>query len=90
MEQRAENWDVYTVPSSTTVGHTKDHWFNWWDEPYTLHRPNLANPIWPLAIHGTKIRNLDGVCDLAIVTNPDITIWAFALNSQAKVWQIAR
>jgi hypothetical protein len=90
LEQKAESWDVYTVPPFTQAGRTKDHWLDWWDEPYTLDRAELISPIWPIAVRGTIVGTLAGVCELAVVTRPDIAIWAFGLNSQAKTWRVGQ
>ncbi|KAF2185099.1 hypothetical protein K469DRAFT_750598 [Zopfia rhizophila CBS 207.26] len=87
LEQQAEGRDVYSAPPFSTEGRSGDHWLNWWDESYTPYLPDRS-PIWPLAIHGTTIGSLQGVCELAIFTHPDVTIWAFALDEQSKAWQV--
>ncbi|KAL5420593.1 hypothetical protein PMIN04_006307 [Paraphaeosphaeria minitans] len=80
-EQKADSWDVYTAPPFASEGRSEDHWLNWWDEPSPAARVGNS-PIWPIAIRGQEIGKLKGVCDLAIHTKPDITIWGFALDSQ--------
>jgi hypothetical protein len=84
LEQKAETWDVYNNPPFATEGRTKDHWLNWWEDEYAASRPDRS-PIWPIAIHGVEMGTMPGVCELSILTYPDITVWAFALDSQAKV-----
>jgi hypothetical protein len=90
LEQKAESWDVYTAPPFTHAGRAKDHWLNWWDEPYTLNSPDLLNRIWPIAVRGMVVGTLAGVCELAVVTSPNIAIWAFGLDSRAKTWQVGQ
>lgn len=80
-EERADSWDVYTAPPFANGRRTEDHWLNWWDAPSPSARP-WNSPIWPVAIRGQEIGKLKSVCELAIHTKPDITIWAFALDSQ--------
>ncbi|KAF2645744.1 DUF221-domain-containing protein [Massarina eburnea CBS 473.64] len=87
MEQKAETWDVYNSAPFADEGRAEDHWLNWWDEPITRNRWG-SNPIWPIAIRGTQIGILHGVCELAIHTKPDITIWGFTVDSQCKIWQL--
>jgi hypothetical protein len=87
LEQKAESWDIYTAPPFSSEGRTKNHWLNWQDEPCAAELPGHS-PIWPLAVRGTVIGTLPGVCTLAINTHPEITIWAFALDSQCKTWQL--
>lgn len=36
------------------------------------------------------VGTLAGVCELAVVTRPNITVWAFGLDSRAKTWQVAQ
>ncbi|KAJ4301166.1 hypothetical protein N0V90_003256 [Kalmusia sp. IMI 367209] len=79
-EQKADSWDVYTAPPFSDQGRTDDHWLNWWDGPASSdHWGN--NPVWPIAIRGTEVGRLKGVCEVAIQTRPDITIWGFTLDS---------
>lgn len=80
-EQRADSWDVYTAPPSADEGRPENHWLNWWDEPLPC-TTGANSRIWPVAIRGQEIGTLKGVCELAIHTKPDITIWGFALSSQ--------
>jgi hypothetical protein len=90
LEQKAESWNVYTAPPFTHAGRTKDHWLNWWDEPCPLNHPDLTNPVWPITVSGTRVGTLAGVCELAVVTRPDIAIWAFSSDSNAKTWSLGR
>jgi hypothetical protein len=89
MERKAQSSDAYT----SKEGLSKNHWLNWWDEPYApndmlRHETNECNTIWPIAIHGTNIGKLKDICELAVQTQPDITIWAFTHSSQCKSWRM--
>lgn len=86
-EQNAESWDVYTTSQVSLADREEDHWLAWWSQRYPHDRPE-DNSVWPLAIDGIEIGTLNGVCELAILTDPDITIWGFGLDSQAKTWQL--
>jgi hypothetical protein len=93
-EQKADSWDVYTSPPFSTEGRSENHWLNWWFEPTAFdlaNRPGANdNPssIWPLAIRGTEIDKLRGICELAVQTRPDITIWACTHSSHCKTWRL--
>jgi len=50
--------------------------------------PPDKNPIWPLGVRGTVISTVNGLVELAIYTNPELTIWALALDGQAVAWQV--
>jgi hypothetical protein len=80
MEQKADRWDAYMAPPFVDKRRAKDHWLNWWDAP---SRSEMAgnSTVWPIAIRGQEVGKLKGVCELAIQTKPEITIWGFALNS---------
>ncbi|KAF2003439.1 hypothetical protein P154DRAFT_486661 [Amniculicola lignicola CBS 123094] len=86
-DQKADSWDVYASPPFSLEGRTNDYWLNWRDEP---NKPVSvdSNNIWPISIKGIEIGTLRGVCELAIFTQPDITIWAFTHNSQAQTYQV--
>ncbi|KAL5391354.1 hypothetical protein DPSP01_001228 [Paraphaeosphaeria sporulosa] len=86
-EQKADSWDVYMAPPFVDEGRTEDHWLNWWDEPSPSERAGNST-IWPVAIRGQEIGKLQGVSELAIHTEPDITIWGFTLDAQCKTWQM--
>ncbi|KAF2854770.1 DUF221-domain-containing protein [Plenodomus tracheiphilus IPT5] len=47
-----------------------------------------TDPVWPLAICGTEIGRLAGVCELALRTQPDITLWAFTNTAQCQKWRL--
>jgi hypothetical protein len=87
LEQRAESWDVYSTPPFSTHGRTQDHWLNWWDDGYSSTMPEHS-PVWPIAVRGVEIGTLSRVCELDVFTHPDITVWAFNLDSHAKTWQL--
>ncbi|PSN60599.1 hypothetical protein BS50DRAFT_579124 [Corynespora cassiicola Philippines] len=87
LEQKAESWDLYSTPPFSTEGRDENHWLNWLVE--TRSSANAGhNPIWPITIHGTEIGVLRSICGLAILTRPDVTIWAFSVSSNSKVWQL--
>ena len=81
-EQKADSWDVYTAPPFSDEGRTHDHWLNWWDGPCPVDRDRRSSSLWPIAVRGQEIGTLKGVCEVAIQTRPDITIWGFTLDSQ--------
>ncbi|OAG00431.1 uncharacterized protein CC84DRAFT_1155234 [Paraphaeosphaeria sporulosa] len=72
---------LYSIPPDVY------HWLNWWDEPSPSERAGNST-IWPVAIRGQEIGKLQGVSELAIHTEPDITIWGFTLDAQCKTWQM--
>ena len=81
-EQKAETRVVDIQPPVSIEGRSQNHWLNWWDEPRD------HNTIWPLAIRGTTIGRLKGICELAAQTRPDIIIWAFTHASHCKTWRL--
>jgi hypothetical protein len=85
-EQSAQDWDVYNAPPFAEEGRNVDHWLDWCKDPVPSNRWG-THPIWPMQIQGTEIGSLKNVCEMTISTRPDITIWAFSLEAQAKVWQ---
>lgn len=87
MEQKGNSWDIYAAPPFSSQGRAANHWLNWWSEAFSTYRWG-SNPIWPVAIRGTEVGTLRGVCDLAIQTLPDITIWGFTLDSRCKTWRL--
>jgi hypothetical protein len=71
----------------------KNHWLRWWDEPPAsdntqIPDTNEPNTTWPISIRGTEIGKLKHVCELAVQTRPDITVWAFTHSSQCKSWRL--
>ncbi|KAF2266336.1 hypothetical protein CC78DRAFT_155019 [Lojkania enalia] len=87
LEQKPATWDIYNMPPFSSEGRAKDHWLNWLDDSYTPHGITRKN-IWPIAVRGTQIGVLRNVCELAVFTQPDITVWAFTLDAQATTWQV--
>ncbi|KAF1832908.1 DUF221-domain-containing protein [Decorospora gaudefroyi] len=64
-----------------------------WDEPSAFTSTNRckgdnSSSIWPLAVRGSEIGTLAGVCELAIHARPDILIRAFTHASQCKTWRL--
>jgi hypothetical protein len=43
--------------------------------------------IWPLAIGGTEVGKLEGVCALAVQSVPGVSVWAFSRSGQCKSWR---
>ncbi|CAG5183619.1 uncharacterized protein ALTATR162_LOCUS10671 [Alternaria atra] len=74
MEQNAKCWDAYNASTNPTLRRQRDHWLNY--------------SIWPLAIRGTEVGRLAGVCELAIQTQPEILVWAFTHTSKCKTWRL--
>lgn len=70
---------------------TRDHWSNWWSDSVTCETTdnNTIEPsasVWPISLRGTEIGKLKGICELAVQTEPDLTIWAFTHFSQCRIW----
>lgn len=93
LEQAAESGGVYNAPPLSPDVRPHDHWLNWWDESIAFDPANRSegdndSPIWPINLSGTEIGRLSDLCELAIQTRPDITIWAFTYTSQCKTWRL--
>lgn len=93
LEQTAENGDVYETLPSDPKDRDVNHWLNWWDEPPVYEpakRPehDNSNSIWPISLSGTEIARLPHICDMAIQTRPELSIWAFTYKSQCKTWRL--
>ncbi|KAJ4370493.1 hypothetical protein N0V83_005014 [Neocucurbitaria cava] len=93
LERKAESPDLYTASPSFTETHNRNYWFDWWDEPSVpdpadQYNSDKRDPVWPISIRGTYIGKLSGVCELAIQTTPDISIWAFSYAFQCKIWRL--
>jgi hypothetical protein len=93
LEQAAESRDVYSIAPFSPDGRHHDHWLNWRDEPITFDPANKSegdnnSPIWPMTLSGTEIGRLPDICELAVQTHPDITVWAFTYTSQCKTWRL--
>lgn len=87
LEQKAESWDIYDSPPFSLEGRAEDYWLNWWGEPddATFSAHTLS---WPISIQGIEVGHSKGICELAVQTNPDLTVWAFTLHAQATTWRI--
>ncbi|KAF2015871.1 hypothetical protein BU24DRAFT_391174 [Aaosphaeria arxii CBS 175.79] len=72
----------YTVPPD---GH--DDWLNWWTGSSSGSGQAQVSD-WPLTIQGSTIGTLRGICDIALFTYPELTVWAFSLDSKAKTWRV--
>jgi hypothetical protein len=93
LEQKAESSDIYASPPFSTAGRAKNHWLDWWDEPSTVDTVEKlpsddSNPIWPIAIRGTAIGKLPGICEVTIQTRPEIMLWAFTHAAQCMAWRL--
>jgi hypothetical protein len=92
-EQGFESLGTSTSGNCKPEKCSKNGWFTWWNEklpPDVLPDAGSRDPgnVWPIAIRGTEIGKLKNICELAIQTRPDITIWAFAHNSQCRAWRL--
>lgn len=68
----------------------RDYWANWWPEcqlPKALHAAP-KRPLWPLRIRGTEIGRMEGLVEFAVLTRPELTVWALVLDGRAKVWRV--
>jgi hypothetical protein len=93
LEQAAESREVYNAPPFFPDGRHHDHWLNWWDEPIAFDPANRSeadndSPIWPINLSGTEIGRLADVCELAVQTSPDLTVWAFTYDSMCRTWRL--
>jgi hypothetical protein len=91
--QKGENWDADKSPSGATNITSKNHWLKWWDVPLPRDADaqtdlEMSKSTWPIAIYGTEIGRLSDVCELAVQTKPEITIWAFTHSSQVRSWRL--
>lgn len=92
-EQEADTQGDSFSPPLSSGDHPSNHWLNWLDvatsHPSTSKSNNGGNTsIWPLAISGTKIGSLAGICELSIQTRPDIIIRAFSSSLLCKTWRL--
>jgi hypothetical protein len=75
-------------------GKESDHWAHWLgkDEKLRLYHsppyPQQTTATWPIGIKGTVIGTLDGLVDLAVYVEPELTIWAFGADGRAVTWQV--
>lgn len=55
-------------------------------------RANRADgdEVWPISLNGIEIGKLQGVCELAVHTKPDIIIWAFTQSARCKTWRLRK
>lgn len=85
---------MYASSPFSPDGRPKSHWLNWWGEPGVVdpsNRPESTDDpssVWPLALRGTVIGRLKGICELAVQTQPDVTIWACTHSSHCKAWRL--
>ncbi|PVH97806.1 hypothetical protein DM02DRAFT_657964 [Periconia macrospinosa] len=86
-EQKAQSSEIYSNPPFCRESRALDHWLNWWDEHCNTDRCD-DHPVWPIAVRGTAIATLPDVCKLVIHTKPNLTIWAFTMDAQCRVWQL--
>jgi hypothetical protein len=70
--------------AASAVDDDENHWSHWLSPPHH----DLTNPIAPLTIRGIHLGTMQQLSELAIFTDPDITIWAFSLAGMAKTWQV--
>jgi hypothetical protein len=92
LEQTGKNFDRGTCSSYFSKGN-KHHWRNWLDEntPFSVgHQAEAEDPeqVWPVVIQGTAIGTLKGICEVAVQTRPEISIWALTYSLQCKCWRL--
>ncbi|RDW64204.1 hypothetical protein BP5796_10706 [Coleophoma crateriformis] len=72
-------------------------WVPWWRNQTMQNCPGgepdsaLGSQLkgtWPTEVRGQQIGSCKGLVDLSIDSGPDMAIWAFSKEGQAKVWQI--
>lgn len=81
IEQKPDNWDLYTAPPFWNEVLSEDHWLNWWEEPSPAERAD-KDLIWPISIRGQEIGTFPGICEVAIQTKPKLTVWGCSSNKQ--------
>jgi hypothetical protein len=91
-EQEGDNTDRDDLNLSAVSAKSVNHWLNWWDVPMTSDVAAYADPEdpnspWPMALGGTEVDQLKGVCEISVQTQPEITIRAFTHSSQCKSWR---
>ena len=75
-EQRVDTWDSY-AGEEERFG--RDHWWEWWPES---GEQKESGCVWPIRIRGQEVGVLRGVCEVAVQTRPDVTVWGFAMDSR--------
>ncbi|KAF2749817.1 hypothetical protein M011DRAFT_277680 [Sporormia fimetaria CBS 119925] len=43
---------------------------------------------WPISIKGIQLASMPNICELTVIGEPNITVWFFLLNGEAKVWML--
>jgi len=91
-EQKGDNTDRDELDLSAASANSVNHWLNWWDVPLTsdvaAHAdPEDPNSPWPIALGGTEVDQITGICEISVHTQPDITIRAFTHSSQCRSWR---
>lgn len=79
-EQMSESQVLYTSTHHET---NSDSWLQWLGQDYGPSRPERS-PVWPILIHGTRIGECKGVRELAVYTEPQLTVWAFGMGAKGK------
>lgn len=75
-EQKVDTWDAY-AGEEERFG--RNHWWEWWGE---RGEQKERGCVWPIRIRGQEVGVLRGVCEVAVQTRPDVTVWGFAMDSR--------
>lgn len=82
-EQRGESWDLYAGEQGEAgEGWGEDCWINWWEGRGEVVDRGDGNLVWPIKVRGQVVGVMKGVCEIAVQTRPDVTIWGCALDSR--------
>lgn len=76
--------DVGEVPVVPRL-HLQNKWVRWHT---AAAEPAASLSIWPVAIEGVHIGQVDELCELSIHSEPRLTIWALSTDGRATTWQL--
>lgn len=77
------HWEETDDVGMDSGAEDENHWRHWLEDPAESN-----NPTTPITVRGRSIGMLQSVCEVAIFTDPDITIWTFGLDGKSKTWQV--
>ncbi|KAF2499318.1 hypothetical protein BU16DRAFT_267375 [Lophium mytilinum] len=85
--------DLLAAAAAAHEGKEADHWAHWLGTDEKLRLLHAYSypadaALWPIGIKGTVVGSLDGLVDLAIYAEPELTIWAFGADGRAATWQM--
>lgn len=92
-EQEAISATGTTETAHSAAKVNNNHWRNWWTDSAPRHATKsneveTSAQLWPIFVHGTEIGKLEGVCEIAVRTRPDLSIWAFTNSLQCRSWRL--